>query len=190
MKRALQILIDEHRHIERACRVLSMMAKKTEEEETFEQSDWRDIIDFIRGFADKCHHFKEEDKLFKLLVKRGLPIDGGPIGVMLSEHEVGRGFVKNMEKGIDNGNFKLLTENAYGYLQLLPEHIWKEDNILYQMAEQVLTDEDASELLKKYADDGMNEKFLRTLDRLSEKYGEGKVAEYGETTHACMACGL
>jgi hemerythrin-like domain-containing protein len=41
------------------------------------------FLEFFRGFADKCHHCKEEDRLFPCMEARGIPREGGPIGVML-----------------------------------------------------------------------------------------------------------
>jgi hemerythrin-like domain-containing protein len=58
------------------------------------------IVEFIQVFADKCHHGKEENLLFRSMVKAGLPKEGGPIAVMLSEHEMGRNFVRKMDEAV------------------------------------------------------------------------------------------
>lgn len=201
MKRSLEILMDEHRHIERACRILSAMAEMAENKGLVDPNDWQQAIDFIRGFADKCHHGKEEDQLFKVLRQKGFPVDQGPIGVMLSEHEVGRNFVKGMISALEDikkGNAKAaktLAENALGYTQLLPQHIWKEDNILYRIANDTLSDEDEKELLERYRrhehkemGKGAHEKFLKSLNRLAEHYGEKDIPLAEGMAHGCMGC--
>jgi len=48
--------------------------------------DMHDFIGFLKEFADKCHHGKEEGLLFPALIQAGLPEKGGPIGVMLADH--------------------------------------------------------------------------------------------------------
>jgi hemerythrin-like domain-containing protein len=44
-------------------------------------------VNFLRHFADECHHFKEEKLLFPLMEEDGIPREGEPIGMMLVEHE-------------------------------------------------------------------------------------------------------
>ncbi len=53
-----------------------------------------DFARFLRGFADGCHHGKEEDILFQRLIERGFPREAGPLAVMYHEHEVGRSHVR------------------------------------------------------------------------------------------------
>lgn len=184
MKQALTILMDEHRHIELACGVLDKMAKTAQNNGSFSANDWEKITDFIKGFADQCHHAKEEDKLFKMMAELGVPVENGPIAVMLNDHETGRSYVRGMVSAISkakSGDKKALTElveNAKGYISLLPEHIWKEDNILYPIADSVLSDEENEKLIKLYQHQehekvghGKHEEYLRTLAELAEKYG-------------------
>jgi hemerythrin-like domain-containing protein len=112
-------------------------------------------VAFLRGFADKCHHGKEEDLLFKRMAERGIPVQGGPIAVMLSEHQAGRAFIR----GIAEGAAKLgtdpvattqIAENARGYVDLLRAHIGKENNILFPMADRVFGPEDQAHLAKEF----------------------------------------
>jgi len=103
------------------------------------------ILDFLKTFADKCHHHKEEHILFPEMEKAGIPGHGGPIGVMLHEHSVGREHVKGISEGLaryrrDPNDAKELITNSRAYVALLSQHIFKEDNILYPMAERMLPD--------------------------------------------------
>jgi hemerythrin-like domain-containing protein len=110
------------------------------------------LIEFFRLFADKCHHGKEEDLLFPLLESRGLPRLGGPTGVMLHEHEQGRALIRQMVDGVDAlkgddaSGAARWAQAGLGYAQLLRAHIDKENNILFVMAENMLTPDEQKQL--------------------------------------------
>ena len=90
------------------------------------------FIEFFRGFADECHHQKEEGCLFPALERAGLPHDDGPIGCMLEEHERGRDHVRAMTAAIqladdgDAGAFRLIVSDGEAYTEMLRDHIMKE----------------------------------------------------------------
>jgi len=113
------------------------------------------VVTFLREFADKCHHGKEENLLFKRMTERGFPAQSGPIAVMLSEHEAGRAYIR----GIADAAAKLRTDpaaanqiadNARGYIDLLRAHIGKENNVLFPMADRALAPEDQAHLTKEF----------------------------------------
>ncbi len=101
----------------------------------------KEFLHFTETFAEP-HHRKEEDVLFPELEKRGIPKDDGPIGVMLFEHETKREYVKNLQMAVKKGDKNQIKENSLAIIALLRDHINKENNILYPMAEQVLSKED------------------------------------------------
>jgi hemerythrin-like domain-containing protein len=119
-------------------------------------SDLEEAVDLIRNFADGLHHAKEESLLFPLMAQRGFSLQQGPIAVMLSEHTQGRNYVKGMSENIafyKNGNQNSLAaiyDNIHGYCELLKNHISKENNILFRMADNVLTGDDQSSLMKQF----------------------------------------
>ena len=84
-------------------------------------------------------------------------MEQGPLAVMLSEHEQGRSFVKSMVASIadfKDGNkqvIPLIFENMIGYCDLLQAHISKENNILFKMADNVLTVQEQQDMLKQFA---------------------------------------
>jgi hemerythrin-like domain-containing protein len=92
-----QILSDEHRVIERVLTALEGLIKRPVGGSL---DDWKKAVDFFRTFADQCHHFKEEKVLFPAMEEHGIPSDGGPIGMMLTEHEEGRSYVRGMAAAI------------------------------------------------------------------------------------------
>lgn len=109
--------------------------------QNFDKKQIGDFLHFTETFAEP-HHEKEEKVLFPELEQKGIPNEGGPIGVMLSEHAAKRGYVKNLKIALENNDIGQMKENSLAIVGLLRDHINKENNILYPMAEQVLTEED------------------------------------------------
>ncbi len=130
---------------------------------------------FFRLFADACHHGKEEDLLFPELEARGIPREGGPIGVMLAEHEQGRAFVRQMHEALpgaragEAGAVDALVSAGRNYIDLLRQHIDKEDNVLFMMADRVVDESACAALCGEYAHvcskqfDGQTKQQLREL---------------------------
>ena len=116
----------------------------------FEKADC--FIQFIHEFADDFHHAKEEDILFRYLDVPGVLTHCNPVPQMLFEHNKAREFVRNMENAIQTKAVNEFVVNAGQYARLLKEHIYKEDNILYPMAERGLSDDAKSSLLREYTD--------------------------------------
>ena len=139
-----QRLKDEHQLILRMLSLLEKNARLTEEGSSTDYQFYLDGVDFIRNYADRFHHAKEEDVLFEALVENGMPRANSPIEAMLMEHDQGRAYVRGMEEAAtralngEAGQNEALVANARGYLELLREHISKEDDILYPLAERVI----------------------------------------------------
>ena len=174
--RATALLSDEHRVIER---VLAALERLTEKPAAEFLEPWKKALDFIRHFADHCHHFKEEKVLFPALEAHGIPNEGGPIGMMLLEHEEGRSYVRAMFDALskiaagDPSAQAALFENAKLYLRLLREHIQKEDDILFRMADEVIPADEQRQLLENFeaheAEEmgaGVHEKYLTIAQEL------------------------
>ncbi len=146
-----EALIAEHNIIKRAIALLEEADRRMEVGDDTAVNVYPQLIDFIREFADGCHHGKEEDLLFKVLIERGLPPEG-PIKVMLDEHVQGRAYVKNLAQSVDKfqqGDKSVratIIDNGEGYANLLKNHIEKEDVVLYPMADKILSAEDQEEL--------------------------------------------
>ncbi|MEK7233909.1 MAG: hemerythrin domain-containing protein [Elusimicrobiota bacterium] len=140
MKPAIKELMDDHQVILRMLRALNGMCLCLGEGKKVPLADLDAALDFIKTFADHCHHGKEEDFLFPAMGEVGFPREGGPVGVMLSDHEEGRAYVKSLSVALERvrsgetAALKDLARAAAGYCSLLSAHIGKEDNILYPMA--------------------------------------------------------
>jgi len=153
---ATENLKEEHQVILRMIKVLIVASDKIERGEEVSPEVFKKAVDFIQTFADRCHHGKEQNTLFPLMEERGILRHRGPIAVMLLEHEQGRQFVKGLaealarHEGGDRAAKSAIVENARGYSELLDQHIYKEDNILYPMGDKVLSHSDNKELLEKF----------------------------------------
>ncbi len=138
------VMVEEHRLILRMITLVEENARRLEEGR-FENWDFfLDAVEFIRHYADRFHHAKEEDVLFRELVRNGMPEQNSPVAAMLLAHDQGRALVKGMEaaalraKAGEGGAAPEIVANARGYAALLREHIDTEDNVLYPLAERVL----------------------------------------------------
>jgi len=143
-------LMIEHRVIERMLNIVSKAADRLEKNEKVEQELWVSASDFLRNFADKCHHAKEEKLLFVKMMERGVSGEVGPIAVMLREHQDGRAHVRKITElsteEMGPKEIQELLKHSRGYIELLTQHIQKEDRVLYPIANQILTSDDQEEL--------------------------------------------
>ena len=165
---ATSILRDEHELILEVLNAAAEAARRLQSGQSVDPGTLERMLTFLREFADRAHHGKEEDLLFPALVRRGMPSAGGPIGVMLFEHTQGRELIRRMAaagEGIAGGApgaGSAWANAARGYVELLRAHIAKENDILFVMADRILSNEEQA---------GLGELF-RKVD--SEKIGAAK----------------
>lgn len=183
MEDPLEVLTEEHEVIKRVLVALRGITREMRSGYKPTVEELERFVDFIKTFADSCHHSKEEGSLFPALEARGISRIGGPIGVMLQEHEQGRSFVRGMLEAIDaieggdEQGYGAFERNASAYVSLLEDHIFKEDNILYPMGRGVLGVEDLERLLDSFKEVeaevglGVHEKYKRLAEELGSKYG-------------------
>jgi hemerythrin-like domain-containing protein len=148
--RATEILSAEHRVIEQVLDCLEVMLQRAETSGRFDPADVRQAVGFFRCFADQCHHGKEEVHLFPAMEAHGFPRVGGPTGVMLQEHELGRRCVRGLAAAADSGDLQEFLQHGRAYVQLLRQHIQKEDHCLFAMADQALSTDDQEQLLAAF----------------------------------------
>jgi hemerythrin-like domain-containing protein len=177
-----QLLKEEHQVILRMLKVLSTAADRMSKGQEISPTVFTRALDFIRQFADRCHHGKEEDHLFTAIEEKGIPRQGGPVGVMLDEHEDGRKAVRMMAEGLEKyqrGNKDAKTSIVRGardYVYVLRNHIPKEDDILYPMADEVLDPQTQQELLHRFQEvdkerlgEGRREYYLKLVEELEQE---------------------
>jgi hemerythrin-like domain-containing protein len=181
---ATENLKEEHRIILHMIKILLVASDKLEKGEAVSPDVFKKAGDFVGVFADRCHHGKEEGELFPALERKGILKHRGPIAVMLMEHELGRLFVKGLNEAVekyergDKTAKNAIVENARGYADLLDQHIYKEDNILYPMGDKVLSEADNGELLEKFEGiekdmigEGKHEYYLQMIADLEKELG-------------------
>ncbi len=173
--------MSEHRVIERVIHALESAAKRIEQGGDVRPGFFVEAADFIKGFADGCHHKKEEGVLFKEMAENGVPVEGGPVGVMMFEHEQGRVFTRTMREAAlkladDPSTCEAVVENALGYAALLRQHIMKEDRILFPMADRFIPLEKQERMAEGFerieheeTNAGVHEKYLALADALEQE---------------------
>jgi len=187
---AIETLTREHRVIEQVLASLETFALALDEGTPDARQRVADYAEFFREFADRCHHGKEEDKLFTALTDHGLPADGGPVAVMLQEHEEGRRHVRALaEIGAADGPMTSadrlrVRDHASEYVPLLRQHIRKEDGILFPAAEGVLPPAVLAALREEFErheleemGSGAHERLHRLADELIDAYPPAEVSE-------------
>jgi len=156
----VELLKAEHRAILRVVVVLEQLIGGDDAASPLDTDALGKCVEFLRLFADAFHHAKEEDLLFPTLERCGIPRDHGPIGVMLQEHSMARELTRAMADGLDacqagQADAETAVRRAAAqYIELLRQHIFKEDNILYPMGDRVMTDEDQSTLCSQFCEVG------------------------------------
>jgi hemerythrin-like domain-containing protein len=150
---AIETLEREHALIERVLILLGESRQMIARGRTLPAGFAPWAVSFFRDFADHRHHAKEEAILFPLLESRGLARDGGPTGVMLHEHELGRDCVQRMDRAAmaTPPDLAAFAAAAAEYGPLLSQHIFKENNVLFRMARQILDPDDVESATERFA---------------------------------------
>lgn len=180
--KATEILMSEHRVIERVINALETGAQRLEASQPIRPEFFLDAADFTKGFTDGCHHKKEEDVLYNTMAKAGIPVEGGPIGMMLFEHEQGRAYTAGMRsaaqklKDGDATAASAVIQNALGYAELLRMHIQKEEEILFPMADRFVPTAQQEQIMDGFehveheeTGEGVHEKYLALAESLEKE---------------------
>jgi hemerythrin-like domain-containing protein len=179
MEKTSQDLIHEHKSILIALNVIEKMYERIQNDKEVDYKDIEDILEFLKVFADKCHHGKEENFLFPAMEEVGIKNENGPIGVMLTQHKQGREFIKQMLESISNKtiNKDAFVSAASSYVNLLRNHIEKEDTMLFPLSDARLSASKQIELWinfealeKEVIGEGKHEELRVLLEKLEMKY--------------------
>ncbi len=150
------VLRGEHQVILRVLRVLRHLVDRSKRGEGLHTASAIQCAEFLRLFADACHHAKEEDLLFPAMESAGIPREEGPVGCMLHEHTVARDLTKRMgdsARAVDAGDAgaeEAWCTAAHEYADLLSQHIEKEDTILFTMGDNLMANEVQHSLIEKF----------------------------------------
>lgn len=129
----------DHELIEKVIKAMESTIQLLSDGKQIPESILLPVIDFSKNFTDVCHHSKEENSLFPALEQAGMPRHMGPIAMMLIDHERSREIGKEMENSAKNyilsGDSTKLISDMQQYVEHITEHLWKENNKLFMMAE-------------------------------------------------------
>ncbi len=177
MAKATDMLMDEHRGIERMLGAMERAISRLQAGDATAVPMFAQGVDFLRGFADRCHHYKEEQHLFPMLATKGVAV-ATPVSELLGEHEKGRGLIRAMDESVQRAQagekaaLKDLAAATSSYIQLLRAHIVKEDAVL-QTADRTLAPADQKSLAETFErveveimGVGTHERYHQMLDSL------------------------
>jgi len=176
------ILIEEHRIIERVLSAVETQARRLQAGTPVRPGFFLDATSFFRNFIDGCHHRKEEESFFMAMMDAGLSNQTGPVAIMIAEHEQGREYTRAMEKAarvLAGGQASArddLTRNALEYVALLRQHIRRENNLVFKMAEQLIPPARQKELTEEFeriereeTGAGIHEKYHRLAEAMEKE---------------------
>lgn len=154
---AIEVLLDEHRTIEAMLEVLVRAAERLAAGGEVPPTLLANVIEFFEAFADRVHHAKEEAVLFPVLAARGLGPESTPIAALRSQHDTGRGYVREMRQGLaalargEPASARRFAASARDYADLLREHIRIEDHYFRAFAAENLDAATDADLLDRMA---------------------------------------
>ena len=129
----------DHELIEKVIKAMESTLQLLNDGKQIPESILLPVIDFSKNFTDVCHHTKEEKSLFPALEQAGLPTNMGPIAMMLIDHQRSREIGAEMELSakeyLFSGDSTKLVNDMQQYVEHITEHLWKENNKLFMMAE-------------------------------------------------------
>ncbi len=184
MNSSIVIMVEEHDYIERMLKVVRRASLNVFNGQEADLDDFETIIDFIRNFADKHHHGKEEKFLFDEMKKHLGPVADKLITHgMLVEHDLGRLYMNDAHDAIervrqgDPDSMLDLVANVMNYSYLLTRHIEKENTVVYPFAEKQLSEEvmdkinaDCDKFEEEAEKEDFQKDYIEILEKLEDKY--------------------
>ena len=142
MKSPTDILRKEH---EKVLKILDKLEKDLKKNDLEQLKD----INILEMEFDKHSLNKEEKALFPE-IEKFIPRENGPTGMMIIEHKDLTDSIKNFKLNIKNKNFANSNNIGNHIIDILRQHIDKENNILFMMADMHLDDKQKKLILKKF----------------------------------------
>ena len=183
MHKTIEVLMEEHRLIERVLGSLEAHVAAVRAGEPLVRDAIGEFAGFFSGFTDAQHHAKEEDILFRRMAEQGFPVGTGPLAVMLHEHDLGRAHVKALAEFGSGGGApdpleqRRILEHADIYAPFLRQHIMKEERVLYPLALDLLKERELDAMNAEFEskdarsrEDGSYDALRGLADRLAARY--------------------
>ena len=155
---AIEILVDEHHLISRMVNALTVLHKRLESDDHTDVNVLTDVVDFFRMFVDRNHHANEEDALFPALERCAVNPEGCTLQSLKSEHEQARiltttltDAIRKYETGDPTAKRKICT-TIRNSIDLYNNHIWRENILLFPMAEKALQESELNNVTRTYGE--------------------------------------
>jgi len=155
----IHILMEEHRILLDFAQKFNVLAKAMIVKSSFEKEDEAQLKDIITHFKEsELHYLREENVLFPYIEKHGIT---GPPAVMWSEHDKIRGMKKNLYELIDTVTTRPfaqfttnLAEGARSLAEMLQNHFYKENNILFPTSLKVIEEKEWGDIKEQFDEIG------------------------------------
>lgn len=156
MTDVIQELKHDHRVIQEVVAGMSAVADLLDSGKQVDSNILADLVQFLAIFADQCHHVKEEQYLFPILVAGADATTKRELQRLEREHRSATQLVQELAKAsaayIEN---PLVMRHRVVVLlrrlvELYPAHIWKEDYLLFPMAQQNLSEAEQEDMADKF----------------------------------------
>lgn len=154
--RSIEVLLQEHRTIERVVGAVELAAFQLARGTPVRPAFFSEAARFFADYADGVHHAKEEGVLFGAIADSGMPADDGPIPMMLEEHVEARALTRALRdaaRRLAGGDASAATDvvsNARRYAALIRDHIAKEDEVLFPMADELMPPDVEARVMKSF----------------------------------------
>jgi hemerythrin-like domain-containing protein len=137
--KATKLLMDEHKYILRALNILEEMAACVERGQSIDDHDVEDMLHFLKMFADNHHQGKEEAVLFPAMLGACSTVHSNTLNQMIFEHDQERSLVEGIEDALRTKRGDEFVYFAQRLVHILRTHIYKEDHILFDLADRILS---------------------------------------------------
>ena len=165
--KCIEILTAEHKTMLRMADVLDSMSTRANDEGTYDPGDAEAILNILRVFGDDCHQAKEEGALFPVFAAVGDPSEYAAVRHMLFEHEKDRSLIEGMEDALHRSNVAQFAEFARRLSTILRNHIYKEDNILFEKIDGALSKGDDARVVLDF--EGFDRDFQKDQQELMHR---------------------
>jgi hemerythrin-like domain-containing protein len=146
----------EHKAITLMLNVLSNISDSLKDKKVFYTRDVEKIVDFLSIYGDKCHRNKEESVFYPALLMTEYSNDKMPVSLIINEHSIGKGYLDEIICCVENCKIgstfscERIADCIANYVQLIQNHIKKEENDYFPMANKALSEEAQNEISKQF----------------------------------------
>ena len=154
--KATEDLMYEHKAIKLILSVMSNISESIKDKKVFYTNDVEKIVDFLSVYVDKCHRNKEEAVFYPALLMTKYPTEEMPVGMLINEHKIGKGYLDEITCCVENCKIgstfscERIADCMANYVQLIQDHILKEENDYFPLANKALSVEAQKEISKQF----------------------------------------